>query len=143
MSAHRLLGLLLQAWLALHAHAADCTATATWPDGSVIERECIVEGETRRRKGRADIDMDWLKGTRWLWNDWREVVFLENGSFLAPAENCERDGNPKCRWSTNGDSILVSFGGAGMHTLQAESDKQTITGSRDRDGDVVQAKRVG
>lgn len=68
-----------------------------------------MDGETKRRKSRGDSsDFDWLKGTRWLWNNWREVVFLENGSFLAPAENCERDGNPKCRWSIAGDQILVS-----------------------------------
>ena len=39
-----------------------------------------------------------LKDTRWHWNNWRDVVLRADGSFLAPAENCERDGNPKCRF---------------------------------------------
>ena len=33
----------------------------------------------------------WLKDTRWNWNNWREVIFRADGSFLAPAENCERE----------------------------------------------------
>uniref|UniRef100_A0A7S2JNA8 Uncharacterized protein n=1 Tax=Haptolina brevifila TaxID=156173 RepID=A0A7S2JNA8_9EUKA len=145
MTSSRLLGLLVHLWAAVTVMASkDCRVTASYEDGTVIERECIVEGETKQRRSRRDAidDMDWLKGTRWLWNDWREVVFLEDGSFLAPAESCERQGNPKCRWSASDGQILVTFGGAGPHTLTADDDKQTITGSRDSDGDAVQAKRV-
>ena len=141
-----------------------------------------MDGETKRkgkRETRVD-EMAWLKGTRWNWNNWREVVFLEDGSFLAPAENCERQGNPQCTWSTSDDRIIVSyavhcppartsvhsrlvsikvllsrpvalaivpsrpcrFGGAGMHTLTASDDRQTISGARDSDGDGVEATRV-
>ena len=31
-------------------------------------------------------EFDWLKGTEWNWNNWREVIFRKDGSFLAPAE---------------------------------------------------------
>lgn len=76
-----------------------------------MRRECIVEGEgkTRReaRKQAIGSEFGWLKDTRWLWNQWREVIFRADGSFLAPAENCERQGNPQCRWYTDEDRIYV------------------------------------
>merc|ERR1719240_1058140 len=129
--------------------AKDCTATAEYPDGSVVERECIIEGEggsSKKRdrpksKGVTD-EMSWLKDTRWLWNEWREVIFRADGSFLAPAENCERPGNPKCTWSADDDKVYVHFGGAGLHTLTCTPDQQTMSGARDSDGDAVSAQRV-
>ena len=36
-----------------------------------------------------------------------------------------------------------SFGGAGLHTLTPGADQQTLSGSRDRDGDQVTATLVG
>ena len=36
-----------------------------------------------------------------------------------------------------------SFGGAGLHTLTPTADQQTLSGSRDRDGDQVTATLVG
>ena len=36
-----------------------------------------------------------------------QVIFKADGTFLAPAENCEREGNPKCRWSAADDTIQV------------------------------------
>jgi len=131
------------------AAGGGCTATSVWPDGTTIERECIVEGEGKVKKEKAkpagvtDEEMAWLKNTRWMWNDWREVIFKADGSFLAPAENCERDGNPKCQWSAAEDRIHVEFGGAGLHTLTATPDQQSISGARDSDGDAVHANRVG
>ena len=79
---------------------------------SIRHRECIIEGEGKAKKARAksavsDDDMKWLKNTRWLWNNWREVILKADGTFLAPAENCEREGNPKCRWSASDDQIIV------------------------------------
>ena len=50
-----------------------------------------------------------LKDTRWHWNNWRDVVLRADGSFLAPAENCERDGNPKCKWYTSGQQIFIKY----------------------------------
>ena len=32
-----------------------------------------------------------------------------DGSFLAPAENCERAGNPKCKWYTSGQQIFIKY----------------------------------
>merc|ERR1719240_1421663 len=122
--------------------AKDCTATAEYPDGSVVERECIIEGEGGSSKKRdrpkskgVSAEMSWLKDTRWLWNEWREVIFRSDGSFLAPAENCERPGNPKCRWSSDDDRVFVDFGGAGRHTLTPDTEQQVLIGARDSDGD--------
>ena len=97
--------------------ADGCSATATYPDGTEIERcvaisssaatpsrthlfslkcarsqhiiasrvyayrsECMVIGEGGSRGAKAEApkkgiseEMAWLKDTRWLWNDWREV----------------------------------------------------------------------
>ena len=64
------------------AQQSDCTATARYPDGSVVERECIVEGQPGARKAWSEKaarkrgiseEMAWMKDTRWLWNEWREV----------------------------------------------------------------------
>ena len=46
-----------------------------------------------------------MKDTRWHWNNWRDVIFRADGSFLAPAEGCEREGNPDCRWSSDDEKV--------------------------------------
>ena len=84
--------------------ASDCFVTARYDDGTEIERcaithpnsllraltkltraavlrarECIVEGQMREKaapkKGVSE-EMAWLKDTRWLWNQWREVCLF-------------------------------------------------------------------
>lgn len=82
------------------------------PPSSPRPRECIVEGEGRsgrRSSGREAIgaSFGWLKDTRWNWNRWRDVIFRADGSFLAPAEGCEAEGNPACRWYTSEDDVIV------------------------------------
>jgi len=142
------LALLLFAVLPAAAKGADsdCIATAVYPDGTEIERECIVDGAGKKGGGGAkstkggSSEHAWLKDTRWNWNDWRDVILKSDGSFLAPAEGCEREGNPRCTWSTAGESTLyVNFGGAGRHTLTLNDDQQSFFGARDRDGDEVHA----
>ena len=95
------------------------------------------------RSKKVSSEFDWLKDTRWNWNNWREVIFRASGAFLAPAENCEREGNPACRWYTDDDTIKVEFGNAGLHTLTPTVDQTSLHGSRDSDGDGVSATRVG
>ena len=89
-----------------------CLSEARCCDAACCHRECIVEGEGKAKRSVAsnsvtDEDMAWLKNTRWLWNNWREVILKGDGTFLAPAEDCESDGNPKCRWSAADDQIIV------------------------------------
>jgi len=130
--------------------AKDCTAVAKYPDGSEVERQCIVEGEgkggakpshSRKKSMGISEEFAWMKDTRWNWNNWRDVIFRADGSFLAPAEGCEREGSPNCKWGADEDRVYVNFGGAGMHTLTVNDDQQSIFGSRDRDGDEVTAAR--
>ena len=59
----------------------------------------------------------------------------------APAEGCETEGNPRCRWSASEDEVYVMFGGAGRHTLQVDDALQNMAGSRDSDGDQVRTAR--
>lgn len=115
-------------------------------------RECIVEGERSSPGGGSrgggekqtiGSDFEWLKDTRWHWNGWRDVIFRSDGSFLAPAEGCESEGSPACRWYTTGDEeVVVAFGGAGLHRLSVADDERTmLSGFRDSDGDAVTAQR--
>ena len=88
----------------------DCTVKSVWPDGTEIERECIVEGVGKSKGGSGSTnkihsEFKWLKDTRWHWNNWRDVIFRADGSFLAPAEGCEREGNPECRWSSDDEKV--------------------------------------
>ena len=61
---------------------------------------------------------------------------------MAPAEGCERPGNPSCKWSADDEKIYVQFGGAGMHTVTPSNDQMMMSGSRDKDGEAVSAQRV-
>ena len=61
----------------------------------------------RSKASKIGSEFKWLKDTRWHWNGWRDVALRSDGSFLAPAEGCEREGNPACRWYTDEDSVYV------------------------------------
>ena len=47
--------------------------------GVCTRSECIIEGEGRAARAAkapqkgVSSEMSWLKDTRWLWNEWREV----------------------------------------------------------------------
>ena len=129
--------------------SSSCTVTASWPDGSEVERECIVEGEGGKksgggggsRVGKISPAFSWLRDTQWHWNDWRDVVFRADGSFLAPAEGCERSGNPNCSWWTDDETVMINWGGAGVHKMQA-SGESSMSGYRVSDGEGCHAERV-
>lgn len=65
-------------------------------------------------------------------------------NFYAPSfqGGCEIDGNPECTWRTSEENIFVVFGNAGQHTLTSPDNGATLTGSRDSDGDPVNAQRM-
>ena len=87
---------------------------------------------------------DWLKGTTWRWNNWRDVKFECDGRFNAPTPDCEAG---RCRWSASADSIIVEWGEAGRHTLSHRSRGHgvgaqrgsVLDGKRDADGDPCRA----
>ena len=65
----------------------DCTVKSVWPDGTEIERECIVEGVGKSKGGSGSTnkihsEFKWLKDTRWHWNNWRDVIFKADGAAL-------------------------------------------------------------
>eukprot|EP00035_Acanthoeca_spectabilis_P024484 m.454006 g.454006 ORF g.454006 m.454006 type:complete len:163 (+) comp20595_c0_seq1:193-681(+) len=136
------------------SEASDCSATAVAKDGSRDARDCdevdphdVLRGfATKKVKGKTEKvpaihpNFDYIKGSRWLWNNWREVEFTPEGNFVAPAENCDQPGNAACKWTATEDSLIVHFGGAGTHTLHV--DDRSMTGVRDSDGDAVSAVRV-
>eukprot|EP00038_Savillea_parva_P022725 m.38397 g.38397 ORF g.38397 m.38397 type:complete len:161 (-) comp5657_c0_seq1:104-586(-) len=133
--------------------ATDCTAAAVRA-GSREARSCeevdahaALLGLTTKKVGGKTVkapaihpNFEFMKGTRWLWNKWREVEFTPEGGFIAPAEKCDTGGNPACTWTATEDHIIVHFGGAGPHTLYV--DQKSMSGVRDSDGDAVSAVRV-
>ena len=96
----------------------------------------------------SDVDptMEYLRGTTWRWNNWRDVTFECDGKFSAPTPDCE---SGHCRWSADGaGQIVIQWGQAGRHTLQqARGAGQAVRGAllrgyRDRDRDPCAAEFV-
>lgn len=58
--------------------------------------------------------MNWVKGTEWNWNNWRNVKFQKDGSFEAPTQECQHGG---CKWSATKSKIYILWGEAGVHEL--------------------------
>lgn len=89
-------------------------------------------------------NFDWLKGTEWKWNNWRNVNFDHEGFFTAPTNECE---NEMCRWSATKDKIYVVWGEAGVHTLTVNEMKAeagtTMSGTRKKDKEKCSATFVG
>lgn len=79
--------------------------------------------EIRWPKGVSDKiskKFNWLKGTEWQWNGWRNVKFDKDGSFDAPTHECQRG---QCKWSAPGeDRVYILWGDAGLHTLKVVGD---------------------
>ena len=57
-----------------------------------------------------------LKGTEWLWNNWKKVRFFSDGSFEAPSAECQQAG--QCIWSSSDDEIFILWGSAGIHRIK-------------------------
>ena len=96
----------------------------------------------------SDVDpsMEYLRGTTWRWNNWRDVTFECDGKFSAPTPDCE---SGHCRWSADGaGQIVIQWGQAGRHTLQqARGAGQAVRGAllrgyRDRDRDPCAAEFI-
>ncbi len=87
-------------------------------------------------------EYNWLKGTEWHWNDWRNVKFHKDGRFEAPDKQCKRG---RCRWSASEEDIYVQWGRAGLHTLKAskmKAEKGTRMDGTREDGDECHATYV-
>lgn len=83
---------------------------------------------------RDDIEdqFEWVRGTRWNWNRWRDVELRRDGTFWAP--NCNPERQPECRWAAHSGYVFVKWGRDGVHRLAASPDRKRLTGERE-DGD--------
>ena len=80
---------------------------------------------------------NFLEGSTWYWNDWRDVEFREDHTFYAPDGNCD---NEECTWRTEGGNIIIDWGRAGVHKVRPSNDRKRLTGERVRDGDPCHAE---
>jgi DnaJ-class molecular chaperone len=87
-------------------------------------------------------EYDWLRGTEWFWNGWRNVKLQPDGTFWAPSPECEHPGNPDCVWSAHSGYVWVHWGDAGLHRVSISRDQKTLSGQR-FDGDRCSAGYVG
>jgi hypothetical protein len=83
-----------------------------------------------------------LKGTTWSWNNWREVTFGCDGSFVAPTPDCEPVG--RCTWWADASRVYIEWSRAGRHTLRRsasnpDSELRRLQGQRESDGDPCSA----
>jgi DnaJ homolog subfamily B member 11 len=55
-----------------------------------------------------------LKGTEWLWSNWRKVRFHGDGRFEAPTHECQYG----CYWSSDAKAVYILWGDYGVHELK-------------------------
>jgi hypothetical protein len=83
-----------------HSHPSSLTLLPTVdeaPAHHTPDTPAEVDGKTEEVP-TVHPNFEFMKGSRWLWNNWREVEFTTDGSFVAPAENCDVKGNAACKW---------------------------------------------
>merc|ERR1711935_63714 len=83
-------------------------------------------------------EYDWLRGSEWHWNGWRDVKLKADGSFWAPSPECSQDRAPDCNWSAHDGYIWIQWGEAGLHRTTASGDRKRLAGER-FDGDQCSA----
>jgi len=89
--------------------------------------------------GEVSEDLEWLKGTVWRWNDWRDVDLVPNGQFLAPTRECEMG---DCHWFARNKMVYIMWGNAGLHTVKLDDSKRSLRGMR-YDGEELHATLRG
>ena len=91
-------------------------------------------------------EWEWLVGTEWFWNNWRNVKFAPDGIFEAPTDDCQAYAEA-CRWAASGNKIYIMWGNSGLHVLKAsamEAGPSTkLKGKRHSDKDPCSATFVG
>mmetsp|Transcript_30079 Transcript_30079/g.70118 ORF Transcript_30079/g.70118 Transcript_30079/m.70118 type:complete len:502 (+) Transcript_30079:61-1566(+) len=82
---------------------------------------------------------NWLKGTEWHWNGWRNVQFEKDGSFGAPTSDCRQG---MCKWSANKGKVYILWGEAGLHELEIMGETPTEQSPGQLQGLKMKGKRV-
>ena len=99
-------------------------------------------------RAAQDAEHEWLAGTTWNWNNWKNVKFESNGKFDAPDAPCEQG---RCSWSAKNGKIKILWGNrkrgdAGLHTVTASAMKPEkgtrLSGTRKHDNDPCSATFV-
>ena len=65
------------------------------------QREVVEEPEYELD---VDEEYEWLAGTTWNWNNWKNVKFEASGKFDAPDKPCEEG---RCTWSARKGKIKI------------------------------------
>eukprot|EP00656_Telonema_subtile_P015658 TRINITY_DN18239_c0_g1_i1.p1 TRINITY_DN18239_c0_g1~~TRINITY_DN18239_c0_g1_i1.p1 ORF type:complete len:144 (+),score=41.31 TRINITY_DN18239_c0_g1_i1:87-518(+) len=65
---------------------------------------------------------DWLKGSEWFWNGWRNVKLKADGSFWAPSPECEADQAHGCNWSAHSGYIWICL----LYTSDAADEEDSV-----------------
>lgn len=97
--------------------------------------------------GDIEEQMNWMKGTTWEWNKWRNVQFKSDGTFVAPTQECQ---GGRCKWCTQKGKVYVMWGHAGLHVLKPKrsgpeggpKEGNYLYGKRRKDGDKIKATFV-
>jgi DnaJ-class molecular chaperone len=102
------------------------------------QREVVEEPEYELD---VDEEYEWLAGTTWNWNNWKNVKFEPSGKFDAPDKPCEEG---RCTWSARKGKIKILWGNrkrgdAGLHVVTASTMKPepgtSLSGTRKHDND--------
>lgn len=108
--------------------------------------------QQRRRSSRGGVQhrvpkgiddkFGWMKGTEWMWNNWREVKFEADGTFDAPTDSCAQR---QCKWSADKEKVYIRWGSDGVHWVTPSSHEakegNRLTGKRE-DGQSVRAEFI-
>eukprot|EP00747_Dinoflagellata_sp_TGD_P179102 gnl/TRDRNA2_/TRDRNA2_29306_c0_seq1.p1 gnl/TRDRNA2_/TRDRNA2_29306_c0~~gnl/TRDRNA2_/TRDRNA2_29306_c0_seq1.p1 ORF type:complete len:497 (+),score=117.29 gnl/TRDRNA2_/TRDRNA2_29306_c0_seq1:135-1625(+) len=91
---------------------------------------------------------NWMKGTEWNWNNWRNVKFEKDGQFDAPTRDCQaglciwsagKNGKVYILWGQAGVHELALFDGQKLPTDQENLQNLRLEGKRAMDNDPCQA----
>jgi len=82
---------------------------------------------------------NWMKGTEWHWNGWRNVQFEKDGSFVAPTSDCRQG---MCKWSANKGKVFILWGEAGLHELEIVGETPTEQSPTQLQGLKMRGRRV-
>ena len=88
-------------------------------------------------RAQTNANAEWMKGTTWHWNNWRDVVFEADGAFQAPTPECESGG--RCTWTCRGNEVRIEWGSSGLHRLVISDDRKSMNGRRVADGEKCSA----
>lgn len=83
---------------------------------------------------------EFMKGSVWMWNGWREVRFNKDGSFYAPESNCQES---LCTWEVDGGgAVRINWRRAGLHVVKPNRARSEMKGTRQIDRSRVSATYV-